>query len=301
MGRGSIEAVTRGLLGLALGLTAAGCAADRAGEGTAVGPDATGSPSIYLEINATTWRKRQRAAIPLEPTLRVKLRNFGFAVVREQAEPHELVLRVDYRETRGREIRFDEYLTDITCDLRLEHRRRGPLAQWTVTTPPPSLAETPPSYLDTWYEFQTQPYFFFLGRLVRGAVTEPHPDDVEILAEGVAQITLDKGRYSGERTPSTWNAHGTAPEEAPLARNAAQKAIRELVRLKDPRAIPVLTSLTTKRDPVFRLAGVVALGNLGAADSRSLLQTVAQQDQNAEVRQAALRALAQLDAAQPAP
>ncbi len=289
------------IAGLVLGLAAAGCAADRAGEGTAVGADAASGPPIYLDISAKTWRKRQVAAIPLEPILRVKLRNFGFAAVREREEPHELVLRVDYGETRGREIRFDEYETDIACDVRLEHLRRGLLAPWTVQTPPSSSAAAPLSYVDTWYEFQTQPYFYFLGRFVRGAVAEPPTDAVEVLTQGVAQITLDRGRYSGERTPSTWSARGTAPEEMPLARSAAQKAIRELVRLKDPRAIPVLTSLATKRDPVFRLAAVVALGDLGAMDSRAVLQTVAQQDQDTEVRRAAFHALAQLDGAPPAP
>jgi hypothetical protein len=289
------------MLGLVLGLTSAGCAADRAGEGTAVGTAATAGPPIYMDITMTTWRKRAQAAIPLEPILRVKLRNFGFAVVRAPAEPHELVLRVDYRETRGREIRFDEYLTDIACDVRLEHLQRGLLAHWTIQPPPSPPDAPPPSYLDTWLEFQSEPYFFFLGRLTRGTVTEPRPDTVEILAQGVEQITIDKSRYSGERTTSTWAAHGTAPEEAPLARNAAQKAIRELVRLRDARALPVLTSLVSKRDPMLRLAAVVALGDLRAMESRPLLQIAAQEDQDAEVRRAAAHALEQLAAVPPPP
>jgi hypothetical protein len=286
---------------LVLGLASAGCATDRASEGTAIGTAALEGRPVYLNISTTTWRKRERAAIPLEPILRVKLRNFGFAVVREQAEPHELVLRVDYRETRGREIRFDEYQTDIVCDVRVEHLQRGLLAHWIIQTPPSSSDAGAVSYLDTWYEFQSQPYFFFLGRLVRGAVTEPRPDTVEILVQGVEQITLDKNRYSGERTPSIWAAHGTAPEEAPLARNAAQKAIRELVRLKDLRAVPVLTGLVSKRDPMLRLAAVVALGDLRAMDSRPILQNAAQEDQDAEIRLAAVHALEQLASAQPAP
>lgn len=136
MGRGSIGTVTRGLLGLWLGLAAGGCAADRAGDGTAVGTNPAPVTAIYIETLATSWRKHQRAAVPLEPTIRVKLQKAGFTVVHERAEPHALVLHVDYREIRGREIRFDEYQTEIACDLRLEHDRQGLLSRWTIQALP---------------------------------------------------------------------------------------------------------------------------------------------------------------------
>lgn len=301
MGRGSIGAVTRGLLGLWLGLAAGGCAADRAGDGTAVGTDAAPGPAIYIETLTTSWRKHQRAAVPLEPTIRVKLQKAGFTVVHEQAEPHALVLHVDYREIRGREIRFDEYQTEIACDLRLEHDRQGLLSRWTIQALPPSSMTAPGSFTDTWYEFQSHPYMFFLGELARRAA-EQRPDTVETLVQGLDQLAREWSNVAQERKPGTWNAHGFSVNDMPYARAAARRTVRELAQLKDPRAVPILTSLVERlRDPWLRLDAVTALGALGAAESRSTLEAVARQDQDTDVRQAAIDALAQLNAAPQAP
>lgn len=301
MGRGGIKGVTRGLLGLALGLAAAGCAADRAGDGTAVSTTRASGPAIYIETSVTSWRSHQRAAVPLEPSIRVKLQQAGFTVVRERAEPHVLVLHVDYREIRGREIRFDDYQTEIACDVRMEHDRQGLLSRWTIQALPPSSMTVPGSFTDTWHEFQSHPYMYFLGELVRRAA-EQRPDTVETLVQGLAELTREIGNVAEERRPGTWNAHGFSVNDMPYARAAAQQTVRELARLKDPRAVPILTSLAERhRDPRFRLDAVTALGVLGAAESRPALEAVARQDQSTDVRQAAVDALAQLNAAPQAP
>ncbi len=292
MGRGSIGAVVHGLLGLWLGLAAGGCAA---------GTNAPSGPSIYIDTHVTSWRSHQRAAVPLEPTIRVKLQKAGFSVVHERTEPHALVLRVEYREIRGREIRFDDYQTEIACDLRLEHDRRGLLSRWTIQALPPDSMTAPGSFTDTWHEFQSHPYMFFLGELARRAA-EQRPDTVETLVQGLTQLAREWGGVAEERKPGTWNAHGFSVNDMPYARATARRTVHELARLKDPRAVPILASLAERlRDPWFRLDAVTALGALGAAESRPALEAVARRDQNPEVRQAALDALAQLGAAQPAP
>ena len=83
--------------------------------------------------------------------------------------------------------------------------------------------------------------------------------------------------------------------DMPYARVAAQRTVRELAQLKDPPAVPVLTSLVERlRDPWLRLDAITALGALGAVESRPVLEAVASQDQHADVRQAAIEALAQI-------
>jgi hypothetical protein len=283
-----ISVVTRGLLGCWLGLAAGGCAT--------VGTDAATGPTIYIETSITSWRSHQRAAMPLEPTIKVKLQQAGFTVVHEQTEPHAFVLRVDYREIRGREIRFDDYQTEIACDLRLEDRRQGLLGRWTIHALPPSSLTAPGSFTDTWYEFQSHPHMFFLGELARRAADQK-PDTVETLVQGLDQLAREWSRGAQERKPGTWNAHGFSVNDMPYARAAAQRTVRELAQLKDSRAVPVLTSLVERlRDPWLRLDAIAALGALGAVESRSTLEAVARQDQHADVRQAAIDALAQLDA-----
>jgi HEAT repeat protein len=301
MRREGIGSIACGLLGLWLWLAAGGCAADRAGEGTAVGGGAAPGPAIYIETSVTSWRKHPRAAVPLEPTIRVKLQRAGFTVVHEPSEPHAFVLHVDYREIRGREIRFDEYQTEIACDLRLEHDRQGLLGRWTIQALPPSSLAAPGSFTDTWYEFQSHPYMFFLGELARRAAAQ-RPDTVETLVQGLDQLAREWGTVTQERKPGTWNAHGFSMNDMPYARVAAQRTVRELARLKDSRAVPVLTSLAERlRDPWLRLDAVTALGALGAEESRPVLEAVASQDQHPDVRQAAVEALAHLKPAPQAP
>jgi hypothetical protein len=293
--------VTRGLLACWLGLAAGGCAADRAGDGTAAGTDAAPGPAIYIETLTTSWRSHQRAAVPLEPTIKVKLQRAGFNVVHERAEPHALVLHVDYQEIRGREIRFDDYQTEIACDVRLEHDRQGLLGRWTIQALPPSSMTAPGSFTDTWHEFQSHPHMFFLGELARRAA-DRRPDTVETLVQGLDRLAREWGSAAQERKPGTWNAHGFSVNDMPYARAAAQQAVRELAQLQDRRAVPVLTSMVERlRDPWLRIDAVTALGALGATESRATLEAVARQDEHADVRQAAVDALARLGAASKTP
>jgi hypothetical protein len=120
MKRGMSGVVTRGLAAAAR----FGCEC-RAAAGTNLAPGS----AIDIETLTMSRRSRQRAAVPLEPAIKVKLRRAGFHVVHERAKPHAPAPHVDDREIRGREIRFDDYRTGIACTRGRPPRRRPRAAQ----------------------------------------------------------------------------------------------------------------------------------------------------------------------------
>ena len=64
------------------------------------------------------------------------------------------------------------------------HRTAGPLLEITVIeTSHPTISGTPP-YLDTLQNFQTNPYYYFLGDIIWGWVQE----DVDVAGELIRAI-----------------------------------------------------------------------------------------------------------------
>jgi hypothetical protein len=295
--RSRIVIVGAVLLTALAGLTRA---AEPAGEESVIAGAGQQGPSIYLEIRATTWRRHQMAGVPVAPTIRSKLRDAGFTLVHEPQAPHDFVLRIDYQETRGGEVSFGEWQTDMTCAMTLEHPQHGVIGQWTVQTTPAVSTTSRVSYIDSQYELQSHPYIFFLGELVRRASAK-QPDTAAVLVEGLAYISRERVNELVERTPDNWNAHGTAPIDAAYVPMAVQKTIYELVRLKDERAVPVFIKLVRSRDAQFRLDAVQALGMMGATEARPVLETAASQDRDIDVRRAAQEALRKFNALSRAP
>jgi hypothetical protein len=93
--------------------------------------------TVYIDATTSTWRSRGRVSFPLVPSLRRKLAAAGFTVVQEETDAHDLVLKVDYREERGKEIRFNLYGTEITCAVRLELLQGGTIMDLTIRESPP--------------------------------------------------------------------------------------------------------------------------------------------------------------------
>jgi hypothetical protein len=283
------------LIGLLL-LTALADTA-RAAEPAGRSPEpAVATPSIYLDITASTWRRHQRptAGVPLEPTIHAKLKDGGFTIVHDRNEPHDLTLRMEYRETRGRETGFNDWQTDIACTLTLLHPQHGMIGQWSVQTSPAASADSS-SYVDSQYELQGHPYIFFIGELVRSSA-QKQPDTGLVLTEGLSHIAREQVSSLRERRPDNWNAHGLVPADNSYVSLAVENTVSELVRLNEARAIPVLMRLAGSQDGKFRLVAVRALGALHAGESRALLENTAKKDQDIDVRKAAEEALETLAA-----
>src|SRR5947208_14676074 len=77
--------------------------------------------TVYVDATSSTWRSRGRVSFQVVPSVRMKLQSAGFAVVQNQTDPHDLTLKVEYREERGSQFGIDLYATDISLVASLEH------------------------------------------------------------------------------------------------------------------------------------------------------------------------------------
>jgi HEAT repeat protein len=73
---------------------------------------------------------------------------------------------------------------------------------------------------------------------------------------------------------------------------ARENTIKELGRLKDARAVPILTRLLTHASPPVRLSTIEALRGMQWSDeTRSNLERLAAHDPDRDVQRAAIQAL----------
>ncbi len=246
--------------------------------------------AILVEARHATWMPRGRTLMDVNPLLRNKLRVAGFRVVAKASDPHLLTLTVDYREERGRQYRIDQYGTNITCRIHLDHARSGSLLDLTVQESSGAQLFGTPPYVEAVQKFETNPYFYFLGDLIRGRALTGL-DTTASLIRGLQRVI--------EATPEEFDPlrapHSMAPSETGYATQARENTIDELGRLKDARAVPLLTRLLRDQDPRTRRLSVIALGRIGAIEARSGLERAAGTDADPEVREAARAALSKLE------
>jgi len=252
----------------------------------------TRTTTLYLNAKSSTWRPRGRVSFPVVPSLRMKLQSAGFGVAQNQTDPHDLILKVEYREERGRQFRIDLYETDIAFVASLEHPTEGELLRLTIreSSGLTELGNAP--YLEVLQKFETNPYFYFLGDIIKGLVVSRRDTTgslieclqrLEVKEEPIIVSSID------DRLPSaipTFETH--------YARLARAKTIHELGRLQDPRAVPVLMTLLEHFDPSVRLASVRALESIREPKSWPALERLAEQDLDRDVRAAAKAALTTL-------
>lgn len=256
--------------------------------------------SVYVDARASTWRSRGRVSFSLVPSLRMKLQAAGFTVVTDPGAPHDLTLNVIYREERGRQFRIDLYGTEIVCQIRLEHAALGPLFNLTIRQSSTYQDLDTGPYVEALHRLETDPYYYFLGDLVKGRVAA-RLDLTGSLVQGLQRMVSSE-LSTGLITEAPPNPADTLPDAAVLhARPARDNTILELARLRDVQAVPVLTQLLSHRDPRVRLFSVRALGAIHSSQARPAIEWIASQDADREVREAATAVLASLTGPRPNP
>src|SRR6059036_1843149 len=148
--------------------------------------------------------------------------------------------------------------------------------------------------LETLERFQTNPYFYFLGQFVRASITS-RPDQTGVLLQSLQRLIDNEHRRTDLHAPDLGDGmlemvHGETLYPVLVRENT----VRELGRLKDPQAVPLLTTLLGHGNRQVRLLSVRALGAIRVDEARPAIERVAQQDGDREVRQAAAAALAGL-------
>lgn len=245
---------------------------------------------VYLDVQASTWRPRGRISFGIEPVVRMKLISAGFGVTHNPEDRHDLSVRVEYREEKGEPIGVNLYGTNIRCRIAFDVPQAD-RAQSVDIHESPSYRLVNAPYVEVTETLETNPYFYYLGSIVRG--WHRNLDTTGALIQAVDQ------QFDEElnRPPVNPMATLVSPAEtfpdlpAHFAPSARQNAADELGRLQDPRAIPLLERMMMRADRTTRLHAVRAMGGFEAPSAVSALTRVMETDSDPEVREAASRVL----------
>ena len=276
-----------------IGLTAAALSASA--QNTPGHPVATGfgqRPTIYLDVHAGTWRPRGRVSFGIIPSLRMKLISAGFAVTQDPEGSYDLTLTVDYREVRGKQLSINLYGTEITCLIVLDHPQQGRLLSTNIHESPSYAELVTAPYVEVVEKFQTNPYFYFLGDLIRGRIDD-QLDMTGALIQAVDRH-FDRERHPRIATPldTLESPAETFPDlDLHFGSWAQENAVEELGRLKDSRAIELLKTLMFHSEPRTRLRAVLALAEFDAPSLAPAMTRVVRADSDASVRDAAAAVL----------
>ena len=248
------------------------------------------APTIHIEVEAKTWKTRGRLYWDVEGSMIKKLAATGFKVIRDQDSPHQLTLTVLYNEEKGEQYDINSYGTIIHGTFLLKNPPSG--EPWEINISEystNSISGTPP-YLDALDKFQTNPYYFFAGEILRGHVEKGLDPRTGLLY--ALEFVLSNGNATGWRSGTIGRDAGshlhTMDSDRVFYKNQAiRRAIDESVEAHDDRIIPILNTLLSHPDSAVRVRTIEALGSLGAEDSRSRLLHMAQNDPDTAVRETA--------------
>ena len=245
-------------------------------------------PVVYLDVQASTWRPRGLVSFGIIPSLRMKLISAGFAVTQAPENPHDLTLTVEYREDRGKQISLDLFGTEITCVVLLDHPQQGRLLATKIHEVPAYAELVTAPYVEVVERFQANPYFYFLGDLIRGRI-DSQLDNTGALIQALDR-QIDRERHARAATPldTLESPAETFPDlDLHYAALAQENAVEELGRLKDSRAIDLLKTLMFHSGPRTRLRAVLAVGEFDAPSLAPAIARVVRADSDPDVRKAA--------------
>lgn len=251
--------------------------------------------SIYVDVQASTWKTRGRLLWDAPADVRTKLIAVGFEIVREKSQPHALTLTGSYEETRGRQFGINRYGTVLTGTFRVEHHEKGPLFEITIQEKSTLTSSGTLPYLDSLHNFLTNPYYHFLGEIVDGQIHRNQDAHRVFLKELRAKVAheaapavSDNPDWIPEGIHSMQQAH-TLYEPV-----AARRTIGEFVQAKDDRIVDLLPDLLNHPDVYVKVRGVEAYGDFGVMEALPLLRDLEKSAREIEVRNAATATISRL-------
>lgn len=247
---------------------------------------------VYLDVHASTWRPRGRISFGIVPSVKMKLASAGFVVTEDPETPHDLALKVEYREIRGKQISINSYGTEIECEFLLMDPQFGSVLSGNIHESPAYAEMITAPYVEVVERFETNSYFYYLGYLIRGW-TDARMDRTGGLILAMDR-QFDRERHPREGTPldTLLSPAETFPDlDLHFAEVAQENGVEELGRLKDARAIDLLVRLLSHPSRRLRLKAVIALSEFDAPSVEPVMRHVALEDSDADVREAAAAVL----------
>ena len=263
--------------------------------------NARGAQSIYVDAHVSTWKTRGVMYWDVEGSLLVKLRDVGFAIVRNSTDSHDLTLTVDYAETKGQPFAINRFGTDIEGTFLVSHQTAGPLFSIHVQeTSVPTVSGTPP-YIDVLHNFLTNPYYHYLGEIVWGEI-QGTQDPLGILVES---LQAEVQRSQNMEEVDSVMAHSQRPQHSMLldknlyAPVAVRRTIDELVKGRDARVVGILKDLVKFPNVNVRVRSIEAFGDFRVTEALPFLQHLSEDTLQLEVRSAALHTMKVLSSSSP--
>ena len=256
--------------------------------------------TIYVDVQASSWKPRGRLLWDPPADIRTKLIAVGFEIVREKNEPHALTLTGSYEETRGRQFGINRYGTVLTGTFRIEHHEKGPLFEITIQEKATLTPSGTLPYLDSLHNFLTNPYYHFLGEIIDGQVhrnQEAHRVFLKELRAKVAHDAIPRVSDNPEWIPE--GIHSMQQAHTLYEPVAARRTIEAFVRAKDDRIVNILPDLLNHPDVYVKVRSVEAFGDFGVMDALPLLRDLEKNAKEVEVRHAASATITRLTGTSP--
>ena len=250
------------------------------------------APSVYVDVVAETWKTRGRLLYDIEGSILRKLAAAGFHFVRDQEDRHDLTLVVRYREEKGEQYDINAYGTVIHGRFSLNSPQSELSWQFTISETSHNSISGPPPYLDALQKFESNPYYYFLGDILRGQVQHNFTPKRGLLFALEQMTTMEGSLTQTDRNRSSDILRPTELHSMPMsqelyATTAVRRTLDNYVDSGDRGIIPILFRLIHHQDPAVRIDAIEAFGTLAVRESRADLLEVAQQDLDPDVRQVA--------------
>ena len=252
-----------------------------------VWPDA---PAIHIQVDAKTWKTRGRLYWDVEGSLIKKLKTTGFTIVRKEEDPHTFTLKVLYREEQGEQYGINTYGTVIHGTFFLDPPPNGSPWELNISEASTNVISGTPPYLDALDKFYSNPYYFFVGEILRGTLEkglDPRGGLIYAL-EGVRSVEPGERKESGTMSRDAGSHLHTADSEREFYETRAiLRAIDDCVNNGDRRVVPVLSQLLNHPDSEVRRRSLEGMASLKVEESRAPLFHMAQHAPDLQVRKTA--------------
>jgi hypothetical protein len=235
----------------------------------------TGTVQTWLDVPAPPYN--------VGVTLKLKLQDAGFQVVFDSNQPHDANLRIQYEEIPSGQFQVLEEATAIRYRMQLMHDRLGEIFSHDFDAQPNEIPITS-LYWDTVSNLEEDPYYCFVGDLIRGYLRRGQNKQdmlLEVLVRPFSRQDLVNSAGSRGATQAT------------VQQRARMNIIKELGQglFNTPEAEEALWTVASKAQPNERGAALAQLGRIGDTSFISPLTHLLEKENNPEVRSSAEHAI----------
>jgi hypothetical protein len=239
--------------------------------------------TILVTGTVQTWLHVPAPPYNAGLTLKLKLQDAGFQVVFDPNQPHDANLRIQYEEIPSGQFQVLEQATAIHYGMQLVHDRVGEIFSHHFDAQPNEIPITS-LYWDTVSNLEEDPYYCFVGDLIRGQIHRGRNEEdmlLEVLVRPYSQQDMVNAAGSRGATQAT------------VQQRARLNIIQGLGQgpFNTPEAQDVLWTVARKAKPDERGAALTQLGKIGDRSFLSPLTTLLEKEGNPEVRSAGEHAI----------